>query len=301
MQAAIDYIASLSAGNGTSGLQSLLAEFQAETIQIQTLATHAALDVAIQQLKQITSEFRSELRTQMLTYDGKLLKLENQIQTALQVDKSRLQTLEDVYWTTRETNELWIFDTRVDHAQDIITALTNHGYNTTEARAKLDEIQGKRGELEAAFQARDYDQIHVVNLQLYALSIDLRIIVKNLQIQIPLEKKVRYWISVGGHAVNRTATIISELETLGVNVTALQEIHAQAVMDLANAEELFAANDTQGALGALHDLRADFILLRDAYHILIVQGMITGDEQTKVESVTTALNDTINGMNGSIG
>lgn len=300
MQAAIEYVSNISAGQGTAELYILLADLQEQQGKIQTLTTHVALNTALRQLQQITVDFRKELRTQMVAYQGKTLVLLNKIQTAIENNETMLSALEDTYWTIRQTNELWIFDTRITNAQTILNTLTSRGYNTTEAQTKLDEIQGQRSELEAAYQARNQNQIHSVNTQIITLSNELREIVRNLQIQIPQEKKVQYWIHVGERAVNRTATIISELETLGINVTSLQQIHTQAEADLAKATDAFDANDTQGAIDALHDLKGDFIALRDAYRELILKAMITGDEKTKVEQTNTALDDTINGIDTSI-
>jgi len=300
MQAAIEYVSNISAGQGTAELDILLADLQEQQGKIQTLTTHVALNTALRQLQQITVDFREELRTQMVAYQGKTLVLLNKIQTAIENNETMLSALEDTYWTIRQTNELWIFDTRITNAQTILNTLTSRGYNTTEAQTKLDEIQDQRSELEAAYQARNQNQIHSVNMQIITLSNELREIVRNLQIQIPQEKKVQYWIHVGERAVNRTATITSELETLGINVTSLQQIHTQAEADLAKATDAFDVNDTQGAIDALHDLKGDFIALRDAYHELILNAMITGGEKTKVEQTNTALDDTINGIDKSI-
>ena len=299
MYAAIVYIHNISAGQGTAELDSLLAELQEQKGKIQTLTTHVALNTALRQLQQITSDFREELRTQMNAYQGKTLFLLNQILTGLENNATMLSSLEDTYWTMRQTNELWIFDTRIEDAQTILITLTNRGYNTTESQEKLDEIQDERSELEASYEARNQNQIHSVNMEILKHSNELREIVRNLQIQIPQEKIVQYWIRVGERAVNRIATIISELETLGINVTSFQQIHSQAEVDLTKAKDAFNANDTQGAIDALHDLKADFIDLKDAFYNLVINGEVTGDAKTLCEQTQTALNDTIDGIDES--
>jgi len=300
MYAAIEYIHNISAGQGTAELDSLLTELQEQKGKIQTLTTHVALNTALRQLQQITSDFREELRNQMNAYQGKTLLLLHQIQTGVENNATMLSSLEDTYWTTRQTNELWIFDTRIENAQTILTTLTSRGYNTTESQAKLDEIQDERSELEAAYEARNQNQIHSVNMQILKLSNELREIVRNLQIQIPQEKIVQYWIRVGERAVNRTATIISEIEILGINVTSLQQIHSQAEVDLTKAKDAFNVNDMQGAIDALHELKADFIDLKDAFYRLVIDGEVTGDAKTLCEQTQTALNDTIDGIEESI-
>jgi radical SAM superfamily enzyme YgiQ (UPF0313 family) len=95
----------------------------------------------------------------------------------------------------------------------------------------------------------------------------------------------------------------------GYHPTALPQeakIHADSVVigdaetDLAKSIEAFDANDTQGAIDMLHDLKTDFISLRDAYHDLLIASKMLGDEKKKVEHINKALDDTINGMNTSI-
>ena len=296
MEAALEYISDISGGQGISTLEDLISDLQEQKEKIQTLTTHVALNTAILQFKQIIADFKEELHTQMDTYQGKILVLLNQIQTALESNATMLSTLEDSYWTIRQTNELWIFDYRVANAQTIINTLTSRGYNTTHAQAKLDEIQDKRSDLQAAYEARNQNQIHSVNLQIIALSKELRTIVKNLQIQIPQEKIIQYWIHVGERAVNRTATIISELETLGIDVIVLQQIHSQAEINLDSAKEAFNAIDMQGAIDALHELKANLANLKDAFYDLVINGKVTGNSKTLCEQTQIALDDTIDGL-----
>ncbi len=296
MQAAIEYISEISASQGNSTLEDLIANLQEQKEKIQTLTTHVALNTAILQLIQLTSDFQQELHTKMNAYQGKILILLNQIQIALENNATMLSTLEDSYWTIRQANELWIFDNRVANAQTILNTLTSRGYNTTQAKTKLDEIQDKRSDLQAVYEAQNQNKIHSLNMQILTLSKELRTIVKNLQIQIPQEKRVQYWIHVGERAVDRTATIISELETLRIDVTILQEIHSQAKVDLDRTKEAFKANDIQGAIDALHELKADFVDLKNAFYDLVNDRKVTGDSKTLCEQTQIALNDTVDGL-----
>ena len=116
MQGAIEYINTISSGQGTSGLSTLVTDFQDQSSTIQTFTTHVALDVAIQQLQQTATRFRTEMRSQMTAYHGMPRDLQNQVQTTLNGNATMLTALENTYWETRETNELFIFDTRVTRA-----------------------------------------------------------------------------------------------------------------------------------------------------------------------------------------
>ena len=300
MEAVIDYIDEISNGTGTSELSSLLSDFQDQTALIGTLTTHIALNNALKQLKDITTDFRTETIIQMNDFNGVRLTLSSRIKTAVEANQDELDALKDTYWETRKTNRLAIFDIRVERAQNITDKLTGLEYNTTETQEKLDEIKDKRTDLENALDERDNGKIHQVSLEILDLSKELRTIVRNLQIQIPQETRVQYWIRVGERVVERTETIISELETLGLDVSELKEIHLKAEADLKEAQDAFDAGNIEGAIDALHDLKADLIDLRDAYDELISGGELSGDVETKVELTSDALSTTITEMEDSI-
>ena len=211
-----------------------------------------------------------------------------------------LDALKDTYWGTRKTNALAIFDVRVERAQTVIDKLTTLEYDTTEAQEKLDEIKDKRTDLEGALDERDNAKIRQVNVEILDLSKELRTIIRDLQVQIPQETRVRYWIHVGERLVERTGTIISELETLGFDVSELQEIHAKAGVDLEKAQTEFDAGNIEEAIAALHDLKADFMELRDAYDDLISGGELPEDIETKVELTSDALSTTVTKIEESI-
>jgi hypothetical protein len=233
-------------------------------------------------------------------HNGKYLELVNRIKTTLDGKKEELDSLKDSYWETRKENALEIFDIRVDRAQNVLDTLQNKGYDVGEAKKKLDEIKAKRSELEDALDARDNLAIAQVHLDIFDLSKELAKIVRDLQVVTPQEARVRYWINVGERIVERTATIISELETLGIEVTELKKIHLQAEADLKKAQEAFDAGNLEGAIEALKNLKTDFIELRDAYHKLVFSGVLSGDIKATVEATSAALDDTLKDMEASI-
>jgi uncharacterized protein YpuA (DUF1002 family) len=301
MEAVIAYIDEISNGTeGASELESLRDEFHAQTETIGSLTTHVALNNALRQLRQITTDFRVETRKQMNEHNGRYLELANRVKTALEENKNELDNLKDTYWEERKDNALAIFDTRVERAQNVLNTLRDKGYDTSEAQGKLDEITAKRSELEDTFDAKDNLAIAQVHRDIFELSKELARIVRDLQVEIPREVRVRHWIHVGERVVDRTATIISELDRLGIDVTELREIHAQAETDLEKAKEAFDASDLEGAIDALKDLKTDLIELRDAYEELVFGGALSEDLKATVESTSAVLGDTIEEMGADI-
>jgi len=300
MEATIEYIDEISDGAGTSDLTSLLGDFREQTGEIETLTTHVALNNAIRQLGEITGDFRTETRQQLIEYKGNGLQLLAKIQEALDENEDELDELEDEYWETAKENTLEIFDIYVDFAQDVLDKLQEHGYDITEAQEKLDEIKYKKDDLEDALESRDYDEIKEVISEIKELSEELGDIVRDLQVEVPPKKIIEYWINVCSRAVYRTDTIIDELETLGFDVTELREIHGKAEAHLEEAEDEFNAGDLDGALEALKDVKQDFIELREAYDDLIFGGELPADMEAKVESVSNALDDIVDEMDESL-
>ncbi len=250
----------------------------------------------LEDIKTTNANFKNELQTQRDAYHGTAIALRWAIQTALDENATMLDGLKNAYWSLRTTDELAIFDLRVDNAQTILNTLSDKGYNTTEAQGILDGIQAMRTDLEAALNAHDQTAVHAVNVRIYDQSVILRATVRALQVQVPQELRLRYWIEVGGRALNRTAVILSELEGLGLNVTKLQATQDQAVIDLGRAQQSYLAGDLTGTRSALSDLRLDLLSMREAYHDLILGGAVSGMEKTTVEHVVTALDDTTVGL-----
>ena len=206
----------------------------------------------------------------------------------------------DAYWNLRTNNELIIFDTRVDHAQDILDVLSSHGYNISEAQDKLDEIKDKRADVESAYQSRNRNEIHEMNMEVYMLSEQLRDIVHDVQVVIPDGRRVHFWIRVAERAVNRTESIISELEQLGFNISSLQQINDQIFSDLTDTQNAYQSGDMESAKNALRAVKQDFIVLRVAYRDLLDSESISQEMSDVIESTMDALDDAVEEMEESL-
>ncbi len=301
MEATIGYIDEISEGTGTSELSSLLGDFRDQIKKTEELTTHVALDDAIIQLTQIIGDFRSETLKQMNEHDGDGLQLLDRIITALDDNKDELDNLEDEYWETRKNNALEVFDIYVDSAQDILDILEDEGYDIIEAQKKLNEIKNKRGDLGEALGDRDNIEISWIYLKIVDLSLELGWIVRDLQVEIPPETMIKYWIDVCERVVERTDTLISELDSLGIDVTELESIQSKVEADLKEAQDAFNAGDLEAAVDALEDLETDLIELKDAYSEPLFGETLTEYVEAEIEAamedaITAAMEDAMKAM-----
>ncbi len=300
MDATIEYVDEVSFGAGTSELSELFDDFKDQTKKTEALTTHVAFNNALRQLRQIITDFRLETREQMTEHNGVGWQLLADIKEALDENKGKIDGLEDEYWEIREDNSLEIFDIWVDWAQNILDKIEDNGYDTIEAQAKLDEIKDERGSLENALKDRDNAEILQIHLELLDLSKELRDIVRDLQVEIPPKKIIEHWINVGDRIVDRTDTIISELDALGIDVTELREIHIKMGADLETAQEEFEALNFKEAIEALEEFKTHLIELRDAYEELIFGDTLPEEMEAKLEATIDVLDDSIKNMDNSI-
>lgn len=298
MDAIIDYIDEISEGNGTSELLSLSSDFDYQIDKMKDLTTHVALDNALRQLANTIADFGSETRRQMSEYDSKPLELLSRIKDSFDNSQGELDALQAEYWETRKTNALGILDIRIVRAQDVLTELGRRGHDVEEAQRKLNQIIEKSSVLEDALNEKDSNKIHQVNLEILELSKELVGIVRDLQVEIPKKRIVSYWITVGSRVLERTDTIISELEKLGIDVAKLKDIHSKARTDLETAQQKFEDDKLDEAIEALKVLKADFVELKEAYEELV--NNLSGNMKTKIELTINALSDTVEHMEDSI-
>jgi len=295
MHAAITYLANHK--TETTRLTTLLETFKTQANTIPALTTNIALNELLRQLLQTTQDFKTELQNQITTNNLRPILVHQAIQTAIADNATILTGLQDTYWSVRTTNELAIFDQRVQRSQLVLTTLANQGHNTTPAQAILDSISDERTNLQAALTERNQSQIHAINVHIEDLAASLRATVQNLQ--IPLPQKIHYWTWVGGRAVNRTAIVITELAGLGINITTLQTIQTQAEADYAILYHADVAGNLTQARSALHDLRKDLIALRTAFHALHLEHLEVAQQQ-EVTDLIAALDDTTSGLTADI-
>lgn len=263
MSASIVYIGTLN-GTNTAALESLLVQYRSQEAQVTTLSTHSGLDNLLRDMNQVNRQFRQELRSQMAAGRGRPADLKAQVDAAVRGNPA-LASLESTYWSTRATGELANFDTRVQRADTVLSNLTEKGYDTTQAQAKLMEITALRGTLEQALGSHDHGQIQAVQEQVRTLFLDLGQIVKDLQVQIPQERRIQFHIAEGNRAVARAEMINADLRSLNIDTLLAEQYTGAARTSLAAAQAALDADDTEGARTQLGAARQDLKSLAQAY------------------------------------
>ena len=257
MSTSIAYISTLN-GTSTATLGSILSEFQAKKSQIASLTTVIGLSNLNRDMEQINTRFREELRIQMKTGHGKTAELKSLIDAAVQGDVS-LTSLESSYWSTRTSEELANFDLHVQRSQIVIDSLHARGYDTAMAQARLTEITDKRASLESALASHDKTQIDTVQQQLTPLWQQLATIVKDLQVQDPVqEKQILTRINEGNRAVERADMVNADLKALSIDTTLAEQYTAAAKVNLAAAQASLTGGNLEEAQVSIDAVKQDF-------------------------------------------
>lgn len=294
MTASVGYVATLN-GTSTATLDSLVSQYTGQEAQIAGLSTHIGLNNLLRDMNQVNVQFRHELRAQMKNGKGRAAELKAQVDAAVQ-SNADLASLENTYWSMRTTNELENFDTRVERAASSLTVLKAKGYDTTAAQAKLDEIKAQRPLLESALNSHDRTQIQAVQQQILTLSQQLAQIVKDLQVQVPQEKKIQFHISEGNRAVARADMVNADLKSLGIDTTSAEQYTAAAKTDLAAAQSSLDAKDLTGAQASLDTAKADLKSLAQAYRDIAKRFQDDAATAATLSSTAQALDSTTASM-----
>lgn len=303
MDAVVEYIDEISEGNGVSMLESLFAEFRAKAEDIDSYTTHIGLNNYLRELKEITSEFRMKTRAQMREYNGRIIVLLVRIAEKIDQNQEQLEALKEHYWLTRKENVLDNFDIRIERARTVLELLEERGYDISEARVKLEEIDALRDDLEAALDEMDNLKVLNVSIDALKLSRELAEIVKELQVKIPSKRILQHWVNIGERVLGRTSIIIKELDSLGLDTEELETIHGEAESHLEDAITKLDADDFEGTAEALKELKDDLLKLRDAYIDLVFpEGFPTGLEDAmdtlgeKLEGITEKMKESLENL-----
>jgi hypothetical protein len=291
MLATVDYFASL---NGdTTKLSSILSQFQDKAGQAGSISTHVGLNNLLRDMTDLVRQFREETRTQMAASKGRPVELMAKMNDAVKSDP-QIASLESTYWSTRETNRLADFDTRVSRAQTILDTLKGKGYDTAGPQATLGQISAKRSDLESALASRDNTRIQSVDQSIADLWQTLAQQVRDLQVSVSDDQKVKFWLDAGRRIMGRVDMIDRDLKSLGVDTSTLDPLVTTAKSDLAAAQDSYDSGDITTAKVDLQTFRLDLKNLRDAYRALVAGGKVTGTAADQVQSLANTLDSTTN-------
>lgn len=295
MSTSLEYIRALN-GTDTNTLSSQLSDIQAKKMQIASLTTAIGISNLNQDIKQINTQFREELRKQMKTGHGNPAELKSLVDAAVHGDAS-LTSLESSYWATRTSEELADFDLRIQRSQTVIDSLQAKGYDNSTAQAKLGEITDKRSSLESALASHDKTQIDTLQQQIGSLWQQLAAIVKELQVQEPLqEKQILDRINEGNRAVARADMVNADLKALSIDTTLAEQYTASAKANLEAAQAAITAGDPEQAQASVDAVKQDFGNLSQAYRDISQRYQVPEAAASEATATAGALDSTITSL-----
>ncbi|MFH1751369.1 MAG: hypothetical protein ABH821_00290 [archaeon] len=301
MTAVIDYIKEISSETDAGKLTELFDEFNVKTETVDELNTHVGLNNLVRELIGITSDFSKERQKLMTENNGKPLVLLARIVTALNDNKTELDSLKNAFWEKNKENSLEIFDIRAERAENTLNALELLKFDVSEARDKLNEIKDKRSELESALEEQKGLEVLKVQLEIFGLSVELAQIVRDLQWQLPPKIVAGYWITVGTKVLERTSMIIEDLKLIGINVSELEAIQVKAEDNLEKARTEFDNGNYEESVEFLELLRENLEELHDAYMELIFGETVTEENlEQDLQATANSLEKTLEDMDESI-
>ncbi len=114
-------------------------------------------NVSEEQMKQEVQQFRETARQEIGQHRFE--------QTRNRVEASeKVKGMKKDSWAHLQNVSLIVFDKKIENAEHVLTVFEEKiSLNTTEMQTRLDEIKGKRTELQEAYEAQDREQVNQVN------------------------------------------------------------------------------------------------------------------------------------------
>lgn len=177
MEATISYFAAINGSH--AGLSAVKGRFQDTASALPAIKTGEDLEVILQNLRQITREFRQETQLQ-LEHEGKSnAELSSALHNAVERNGT-VRELEDQYWITRRVSELSSFDQFVRASQESIQVLQEYGYEVTPAQERLNQIAALRGEFSAALRSQDYGTAEIIREEIHGSAVSLGQVIESI-------------------------------------------------------------------------------------------------------------------------
>jgi hypothetical protein len=174
-----------------------------------------------------------------------------------------------------ESRSVWsdyrlkLLELRIESAQQLLATFEENGVAMGKARKVLEEIEGLRDELAAAFEAGDREAVREVYDKLRPLWKEFRTAVREAVRAETAENWFEQAFLRGEHALERAGDVIPHLADEGYEVDELKELYATAESACNEARTAYDAGDREAAEEGLREFRAAFSNLIDAVHELV--------------------------------
>jgi hypothetical protein len=267
MQTTIRYIASRNGLKGT--LSTLMIKTDTTALAITSAGSDEVLDSELENLRDITRQFRTETDRQMQVVNGDPGILRTEVQSAAE-SSSELQLLLDKYWRIRETSELASFDQRVARAQGTLGTLLENGHEIAPAQKKLEEIVTMRTELATALRTRNDAGIELAHKKIHATSVEYARIIGNLKTTATTDTRLEQTIDQGIGVMIRSGMVNTNLAQSGIDTTRADELVMQGKIQILAVQNQSRDNDGDGTRASLSEFPTTLKALRDTYRGILV-------------------------------
>ena len=269
MEAIISYVEEL--GRNSSALISYKNHFTTLAADLKAAADNndgVSYNATIEEMKAVVSNFRQEARSQV---GNNTEEARSRIETALKENEDYLYGLVTEARELRKERNTQIFDYYDARAKEVIDRLEVQGYDMSEAVAKLNEIEGKRGsfievmnatiqacsdkwvgECKETPEAENYFELRDEIIEDFKELRDL-ILKTVLDTTIPRAEDV----------LNRAEDVLNRAEARGIDVTA-EKAKLDAIKSLVDdAKAKYEQGDYKEAIGLLRSARDSFRELKE--------------------------------------
>ncbi len=170
MEGAISYIGTISNGDGTSQLSSIKSQFTGTATSVQSMTTGDQIRDAETQLRADRKDFMTMAKSSIREYNGTSKALSASVNASVMAQSGTLQTLENTWWTDRQTARMDEFAANDQRRTGVLANLTARGIDVSQAQAIENQIQQEGTALNAALTSRDESAIKAANQELATLN-----------------------------------------------------------------------------------------------------------------------------------
>jgi len=276
MDGAITYFAPIN--DGATDLSAEEQQFFATAASVQSMDTNTSIDEALAQMKSEVTAFRTDVSSDLKTYNGSAPALHAAVNASVAADQATIQNLYTAWWAARETSRLDEFTYNDGYRHNALDNLTAKGVDTSAAAAVLSQIDAQQPALKSALDNKDEKALESVNQQLGTLCQQFWSDLSSVAWQTRETTRLAEFD-------NRTTQMQNELANLtakGIDVSSAQVILTQIVAERPALQSAFQDKDcnalktVDSQLAALYQqFRAALQQIRQAAHATMAARNLT--------------------------
>jgi hypothetical protein len=286
-------------GSDTKEMSRLLAEFRKQETRIKDTATSTEVDTLIEEMRNISGQFREETFSVMTKGQGKWDVLESQILDAKNNNPYILQKKEQ-YWTIRTKAHLAAFDTWVREGQERLDILKAQGYDTTTAQRSLDVFASKKPTVSAAFASKSETAIRSVNQLIQPLSQDFIQKLAEVQEQVPDTIRFQFFIDQGYRATVLCDKANAELIPILLDVDDAEALVRKTKNDLTNAQRMLNTGSLENTRTPLRLVQKDLSDLAQVYRDIASTMDLGSELNSELNTLALRLHNTADQMRDAL-